>query len=443
MRIDILTIFPEMVRQQLTHSIVGRAIQTDKLTVAVHDLRDWSTDKHRSVDDTPYGGGPGMVMKCQPIADAIDAITAMDSHRVHRIFPTPDGTPLHQGRVEELAKLPRIMILCGHYEGVDERIRQHWIDEEISLGDYVLTGGELPALILVDAISRLVPGVLGNDQSALQDSHGKTGLLDHPHYTKPSNYLGLTVPPILLSGNHQRIQEWRHKQALGRTKKRRADLWRQYPNGRVKSVSPEITRTSFASVLSAVHDPLYARFVTPAEFRCWEVEQWFLGRNSFPCWFATDSMGNDIGPRAWLLDQTSQIPQPVEKLVAWTLILSPARSGEDWFQNTLAFAVRELTKLPWQHKSQDRLLPSVARIIWCLESQAEGRTYGGLRCLAPGRIHWKKIHSHSWPKDISNFSSTELAEAVACHLTEVTGHPWSALTVKDPCEHYLTYACWE
>jgi tRNA (guanine37-N1)-methyltransferase len=219
MRVDILTLFPEMCRGPLSASLLKKAQDKGLLSLKIIDLRDFTTDKHKTADDTPYGGGAGMVMMAGPIAAAILKLKAQSSKV---IFMCPTGTPLTQAKVNELAKEERLVILCGHYEGIDERARA-LVDEEISIGDYVLTGGELPAMVLVDAVARQLPGVVKEKESVRQDSFYE-GLLDHPSYTKPEEFEGEKVPEVLLSGHHAEIDRWRRKEALRRTLERRPDL---------------------------------------------------------------------------------------------------------------------------------------------------------------------------------------------------------------------------
>lgn len=229
MRFDVVTIFPAMIQQALSAGIVGRAIERRTLNVVVHDLRDFTTDRHRVVDDVPYGGGPGMVLKPEPLFRALDAIAQMDSARPTVLLTSPQGTLLTQRVVERFSRAPRLVLLCGRYEGVDERVRSR-VDEEVSIGDYVLSGGELPALVVIDAVARLVPGVVGDEQSVAEDSFGR-GLLDFPHYTRPAELSAggelLKVPDVLMSGNHAEIRRWRKGQALARTLERRPDLLAQ------------------------------------------------------------------------------------------------------------------------------------------------------------------------------------------------------------------------
>jgi len=219
---DIVTIFPAMFEAALAAGVVGRAIDRRLLEVVVHDLRDFTTDRHRSVDDLPYGGGPGMVMKPEPIFKALDAIGDQRGTPVTVLLMSPQGTPFTQRDAERLGAREHVVLLCGRYEGVDERVRSR-VDEEISIGDYVLSGGELPALVVLDAVARHVPGVVGDDQSVAEDSFSR-GLLDFPHYTRPAVVGDLRVPDVLLSGNHQEIRRWRKQQSVERTLERRPDL---------------------------------------------------------------------------------------------------------------------------------------------------------------------------------------------------------------------------
>jgi tRNA (guanine37-N1)-methyltransferase len=224
---DIVTIFPAMVEAALTAGVVGRAIEKKVLDVVVRDLREFTTDRHRSVDDMPYGGGPGMVMKPEPIFRALDAIEAARGQSMMVLLTSPQGTPFTQAGAARLSTKEHLVLLCGRYEGVDERVRSR-VDEEISIGDYVLSGGELPALVVVDAVARFVPGVVGDDQSVVEDSFSR-GLLDFPHYTRPADVPGLDkgagrVPDVLVSGNHADIRRWRKREALARTLARRPDL---------------------------------------------------------------------------------------------------------------------------------------------------------------------------------------------------------------------------
>ncbi len=220
MIIDILTLFPGMFRGPFEESIIQKARERDLVRINIHNIRDYTHDKHRTADDRPFGGGPGMVMKPEPIFECIEKLRTEKSHV---IYLTPQGRRFNQALARKLVRETHLLLLCGHYEGVDERVREALVDEEISIGDYVLTTGAVPAMIVVDAVVRLLPGVLGDAESAVQDSFTEN-LLDHPHYTRPEIFRGMRVPEVLLSGNHQRIAEWRREQALKRTKKRRPDI---------------------------------------------------------------------------------------------------------------------------------------------------------------------------------------------------------------------------
>lgn len=226
LQFHIITLFPEMIAEFATASLIGKAVESGRISVSCVDPRSFSSDKHRTVDDSPYGGGAGMVLKVQPIADALDSISGGPEGRPHRILLSPQGARLTQGRLQELARLPRIALICGRYEGFDERIRGI-VDEEISLGDFVLNGGEVAAMALVDGIARLLPGVIGNEASLQGESHDH-GLLSYPQYTRPREFHGQAVPEVLISGDHERIARWRQLQRLQRTRERRPDLWRRY-----------------------------------------------------------------------------------------------------------------------------------------------------------------------------------------------------------------------
>ena len=219
MTFDIVTIFPAMIRQALVDGVVGRAIDRGTLDVAIHDLRDFTTDRHRVVDDMPYGGGPGMVLKPEPIFRALDAIDERRGRPLTTVLMSPQGSRFTQAEAARLSRAEHVVLLCGRYEGVDERVRAR-VAEEISIGDYVLSGGELPALVVVDAVARMVPGVVGDDQSVADDSFSR-GLLDFPHYTRPAEVGPLRVPDVLLSGNHAEIRRWRKRESLSRTLDRR------------------------------------------------------------------------------------------------------------------------------------------------------------------------------------------------------------------------------
>lgn len=224
MRFDIVTIFPAMIEQALRAGIVGRAIERGTLEARVHDLRDFTTDRHRVVDDVPYGGGPGMVLKPEPIARALEGIVAERpaAPAPYVVLTSPQGTPFTQEVADRLSRKPHLVLLCGRYEGVDERVRRR-VDEDVSIGDYVLSGGELPALVIVDAVARLVPGVVGDEQSVAEESFTR-GLLDFPQYTRPAEFGSDWVPAVLLSGNHAEIRKWRKRAAVTRTLERRPDL---------------------------------------------------------------------------------------------------------------------------------------------------------------------------------------------------------------------------
>lgn len=224
MKIDILTLFPEMFTAITESSMIGRAVESGILEFRITNIRDYTQDKHRKVDDTPFGGGVGMVMTAEPVFRAIDAIGGAGKKM---IYMSPRGKILDYERIEALAKEEEMVILCGHYEGVDERILQHFRMEEISIGDYILTGGELPAMVLVDAVARMIPGVLGESISACEESV-YSGLLEYPQYTKPREYAGLAVPEVLVSGNHEHIRLWNLEQSLLITKERRPDLLEKY-----------------------------------------------------------------------------------------------------------------------------------------------------------------------------------------------------------------------
>jgi tRNA (guanine37-N1)-methyltransferase len=227
MRVDILTIFPQLFTPFLTTSLVGRAIERGLLEVGVHDLRDWTEDRHRSVDDEPYGGGGGMVMTAPPWIRAVGELAgdrpAGEEGGAWRVLLSPQGGRLDETKVRELAARRRLLLLCGRYEAIDERVRETVVDEEISIGDFVLSGGELPAMVLIEAVSRQVPGVVGFAESVERDSF-RRGLLDHPHYTRPPVVAGRPVPPELLSGDHAAIERWRRRAALAATLAKRPDL---------------------------------------------------------------------------------------------------------------------------------------------------------------------------------------------------------------------------
>lgn len=223
MRIDIVSLFPAMFSGPFGESIVQRAIDRGLVKVVLHNLRDYTLDKHRTVDDYPYGGGSGMVLKPEPIFEAVEAIKTEVGEEAWVILLTPQGRLFRQAIAQELSQKKSLVLLCGHYEGVDERVREHLVQDEVSIGDYVLTGGELAAMVIVDALVRLLPGVLGSAAATEEESHSR-GLLEYPQYTRPPLYRGWEVPPVLLSGNHGEIAKWRREQAMRRTALRRPDL---------------------------------------------------------------------------------------------------------------------------------------------------------------------------------------------------------------------------
>ncbi len=223
MHIDILTLFPEMFQGPFDSSIIKRAREQGLISIKLWDIRDYSHDRHRTVDDSPYGGGAGMILKPEPAFEAAEAAGASGEGKPYIILLTPSGRLFTQKVAGELSRLERVMLICGHYEGVDERVSEHLVDDEISIGDYVLSGGELAAMVIADAVVRLLPGVLGSPASLLYDSHSE-GLLEYPQYTRPAEYRGWQVPDVLLSGNHAEITRWRREQSILRTLKRRPDL---------------------------------------------------------------------------------------------------------------------------------------------------------------------------------------------------------------------------
>jgi tRNA (guanine37-N1)-methyltransferase len=228
MKIDVLSLFPEMFTGVFGQSILKRAEETEAASYRVINFREYADNKHNTVDDYPYGGGAGMVLKPQPIFDAVaDLVGNSDSKRPRVILMCPQGERYTQKKAEELAQAEHLIFICGHYEGYDERIREHVVTDEISIGDFVLTGGELGAMVVIDSVVRLLPGVLGNEQSHMKDSFS-TGLLEHPHYTRPADFRGMKVPDVLTSGNHRLIEEWRAKESLRRTFLRRPDLLEEF-----------------------------------------------------------------------------------------------------------------------------------------------------------------------------------------------------------------------
>ncbi len=227
MKFDVLTLFPELFVSVMGESIIGRAQKNGLVEINAVNIRDYSKDKHRKVDDYPFGGGNGMVMMCQPVIDAYKAVTEGIRHKPKVIYMSPQGNVLTQEMAKELSKQEHLILLCGHYEGIDERIIEEIVDEEISIGDYVLTGGELPAMVLIDCVSRLIPGVLSTEGSFSDESHFN-GLLEYPQYTRPADYNGNKVPDVLLSGHHANIEKWRMQQSLDRTREKRPDLYEKF-----------------------------------------------------------------------------------------------------------------------------------------------------------------------------------------------------------------------
>jgi tRNA (guanine37-N1)-methyltransferase len=250
MRIDVVTLFPEFLQAVAELGVVGRAVQREKIVLRAWNPRDFARDRHRSVDDRPYGGGPGMVMTVEPLRSAIRAARSADEDDVPVSLMSPQGRPLDQSVMGQLALRPRLLLVCGRYEGVDERLIELEVDEEFSLGDYVISGGELAAAVVIDAVARLVPGVLGAGESAEQDSF-MDGLLDCPHYSRPECVDGLAVPSVLLSGDHAAIERWRRKQALGRTWQRRPDLL----NDRCLDAGDKVLLEEFQRELTINDDP--------------------------------------------------------------------------------------------------------------------------------------------------------------------------------------------
>ncbi len=230
MKVDVLTLFPEMFTGPLDVSIDQRARKAGLLELTVRNLRDWTYGRHKTVDDSPFGGGPGMVLKPEPLFEAIESLTREET-RV--ILMAPDGERFDQAMARELAGLKHLLVVCGSYEGVDERVREALIDREISIGDYVLTNGGLPAMVVIDAVARLLPGALGHEESAADESFSR-GLLEYPQYTRPAEFRGMKVPDVLLSGNHAEIAQWRSEQARLRTKQRRPDLWQKQTGQQTK-----------------------------------------------------------------------------------------------------------------------------------------------------------------------------------------------------------------
>lgn len=234
LRVDVLTLFPDMFESVLNQSILKRAREAKKINVVLTDLREYTSDRHRTCDDRPFGGGPGMVMKAEPIDKALKKIhKGKKRGDIPVIYLSPQGSVFSQNKAQQLSSEKRLILLCGHYEGIDQRVIDKWVTEEISIGDYILTGGELPALVILDSVCRLIPEVLGNQNSAAEETFSHD-LLEYPQYTRPAEFEGESVPEILLSGDHQKIEAWRLQQAVRRTKQRRPDLYKKYCKNAVK-----------------------------------------------------------------------------------------------------------------------------------------------------------------------------------------------------------------
>ena len=231
MRFDVLTLFPEMFSGYLAQSLLKRAIDAGLVQVKLWDFRDWATDKHRSVDDKPFGGGPGMLISCQPVFDCVEAVQSDATEPGRLLMLTPQGQRLDQALVGELSQESRLLLLCGRYEGFDERIRIGLRPTEVSVGDFIANGGEVPAMLVIDSVMRLIPGVLGDETSTRYESFADSGLLEYPQYTRPREYRGMAVPEVLLGGNHEEIERWRHQQSVKRTFDRRRDPSAGTPNG--------------------------------------------------------------------------------------------------------------------------------------------------------------------------------------------------------------------
>lgn len=229
MRFDVLSLFPELFNSYLQQSLLKQALDKQLLSVHLWNIRDWATDRHQSVDDTPYGGGPGMLMMCQPVYDCVEHVQQQGERPGRLLMMTPTGRRLNQSLIRELAEEDRLLLLCGRYEGFDERIAQGLKPLEVSAGDFICNGGEVPAMLVIDCVMRLIPGVIGDESSHKYDSFAESGLLEYPQYTKPREFRGMTVPEVLLNGNHQAIAKWRHEQSVARTEARRAEQATQKP----------------------------------------------------------------------------------------------------------------------------------------------------------------------------------------------------------------------
>lgn len=239
MRFDVLTLFPEIFSGYLGQSLLKAAIARGLVDVRLWNFRDWATDRHKSVDDKPFGGGPGMLICCQPVFDAVEAIQAEADPPGQLVMLTPQGQPLDHSLIQSLAEKPRLMLLCGRYEGFDDRIREGLAPLEISVGDFVTNGGEVPAMLLIDSVIRLIPDVLGEETSHRYDSFADSGLLEHPQFTRPRDFRGMQVPDVLLSGDHQRIADWQREASRERTQQRRPDLWTSSTNVQTEKTGQE------------------------------------------------------------------------------------------------------------------------------------------------------------------------------------------------------------
>lgn len=238
-RFDVLTLFPELFHSYLKQSLLKLAIERELVDVQLWNFRDWATDRHKSVDDTPYGGGPGMLISCPPVFDCVEAVQRAGTAPGRLLVMTPQGRRIDQSLIEELAREPRLLMLCGRYEGFDDRIIQGLQPLEVSAGDFICNGGEVPAMLIIDCVMRLIPGVLGDETSSRYESFSAAGLLEYPQYTRPREYRGMVVPEVLLSGNHQAIAEWRRQQSIERTARRRGDLAKgSSPVASVTDVAP-------------------------------------------------------------------------------------------------------------------------------------------------------------------------------------------------------------
>ncbi|MBQ7089563.1 MAG: tRNA (guanosine(37)-N1)-methyltransferase TrmD, partial [Clostridia bacterium] len=265
MKFTVMTLFPDMVDRILNESIIGRARKNNIISVDCIDIRDFSTDKHRRVDDYPFGGGGGMVMRCQPIYDCYQSVVEKNGEKPYTVYVSPRGSVLTQKKAKQLSSLPHLAVLCGHYEGVDQRVLDEIVDEEISIGDYVLTGGELPACVLIDCISRMLPGVLAEESSYTEESH-YNGLLEHPQYTQPRIWNEKAVPEVLTEGNHRLIDRWKNEQSIRITQKMRPDLIRRpIPNGKRLRFFADTDREDFISMCTSFYNTPGVLHTIPAE----------------------------------------------------------------------------------------------------------------------------------------------------------------------------------